>query len=182
MARSGARVLHGRAVEYARDKGIALYARKTGVEDGGTVIRRDAPAPESSVAAISHREQVLRADLPRDGAPATLGRLTSAGARIDQVLLMKDELRCLLDVTDLVAPPSGLTGVDASSFGCVTIVGRAHAGSFDVTAKALETLEASGVTVDSTWMEPSAAHLVVPRADVAGAARRLHAAFGLGTA
>ena len=182
MARSGARILHVRAVEYARDKGIALYARKTGVEDGGTVIRRDAPALGSSVVAVSHRENVLRADLPRDGAPAALGRLTSSGARIDQALVMKDDLRCLLDVTDLVALPSGLAGVDASSFGCVTIVGRSHAGDFDVTARALEVLEASGITVESTWVEPAAAHVVVPRAAVPDGARRLHAAFGLGAA
>ena len=32
------------AVEFAKKKGIALYARATGSERGGTVVRRDVPA------------------------------------------------------------------------------------------------------------------------------------------
>jgi aspartate kinase len=43
MAAAGAKVLNTAAVEFAKQKGIAIYAKKTGSESTGTVIRRDIP-------------------------------------------------------------------------------------------------------------------------------------------
>ena len=67
MAEAGARVLNAQAVEFAKEKNIAIYARATaqaplenshGNEDG-TVVRRFAPrAPGSVAAVISEREVV----------------------------------------------------------------------------------------------------------------------------
>lgn len=179
MARSGARVLHSRAVEYAREKGIALYARKTGADEGGTVIRRHAPEDAGEVVAISHRERVLRVDRPRDAARSVTAALTAAGARLDQSTLMQGELRCLFDTTDLVALPPVLHGAEAEGWACVTAVGRGPAADFRLTERALEALVSDRVEVESVWIEPSAAHLVVPRGSVREAARRLHATFGL---
>jgi aspartate kinase len=67
MAEAGARVLNAQAVEFAKEKDIAIYARATSQAplasvqnaDDGTVIRRFAPRPPGSVAAVvSERDLV----------------------------------------------------------------------------------------------------------------------------
>jgi aspartate kinase len=76
MAEAGARVLNAQAVEFAKDRNIAIYARATaqappsGVEGGmdGTVIRQFAPRlPGSVTAVVSERDLVV---LQRDGQDA----------------------------------------------------------------------------------------------------------------
>lgn len=73
MAEAGAQVLNAQAVEFAKEKGIAIYARATaqpptsaggldsepGQDDGGTVVRRFAPRQPGSVAAVVSERDVL---------------------------------------------------------------------------------------------------------------------------
>ncbi len=74
MAEAGAQVLNAQAVEFAKEKGIAIYARATaqaptdgddmevgkeGAADGGTVVRRFAPRQPGSVAAVVSEREVL---------------------------------------------------------------------------------------------------------------------------
>lgn len=69
LAESGAKVLNAQAVEFAKQKGIAIYARATasppmtGPSNGdGTVIRKDAPPPPGSVCGITSEGHVLLLD------------------------------------------------------------------------------------------------------------------------
>ena len=66
MAEAGARVLNAQAVEFAKERGIAIYARATvqpppeGAGDiDGTVVRRFAPRQPGSVAAVVSERDVL---------------------------------------------------------------------------------------------------------------------------
>jgi aspartate kinase len=68
MAEAGARVLNAQAVEFAKEKNIAIYARATaqtplagtdGAGDDGTVIRRFAPRTPGSVAAVVSERDVV---------------------------------------------------------------------------------------------------------------------------
>lgn len=66
LAESGAKVLNAQAVEFAKEKGIAIYARATasppltGEEFGdGTVIRKDAPPPPGCVSGVTSEKRVL---------------------------------------------------------------------------------------------------------------------------
>jgi aspartate kinase len=60
LAESGARVLNAQAVEFAKDRGIALYARATAGGPGETVIRRLPPrAPGRVVGVASEKGLVL---------------------------------------------------------------------------------------------------------------------------
>ncbi len=66
MAEAGARVLNAQAVEFAKERGIAVYARATaqpppeGAGDiDGTVVRRFAPRQPGSVAAVVSERDVL---------------------------------------------------------------------------------------------------------------------------
>lgn len=180
MARSGARVLHARAVEYARTHGIALYARQTGLEGGGTVIRRDTPPEEPKVRAVTHRPRVLRADLSNPGADDVLRGLIRAGARVDQAVRWPSALHVLLDPTDFAGTPGAWpSGVEIERFGCVTVVGGGS-GDLTVADQAAAALRDQQIEVESSWIDPRCAHLVVERGDVPEAVRRLHRTFELG--
>ena len=53
LAESGARVLNAQAVEFAKDRGIAIYARATTGSDAETVIRRFPPRAPGRVAGVA---------------------------------------------------------------------------------------------------------------------------------
>jgi aspartate kinase len=60
LAESGAKVLNAQAVEFAKDRGIALYARATAGGDGETIVRRMPPrAPGRVVGVASEKGLVL---------------------------------------------------------------------------------------------------------------------------
>ena len=54
LSRAGAKVLNPQAVAFAKARGIALYARKTGSNEDGTVVRIDAPRSPSGVRGVAH--------------------------------------------------------------------------------------------------------------------------------
>ncbi len=54
LAQAGAKVLNAEAVEFAKRAGIALYARRSGSEEAGTLVRVDPPPPASGVRGIAH--------------------------------------------------------------------------------------------------------------------------------
>lgn len=66
LAESGAKVLNAQAVEFARAKGIAIYARATDSppmtrpdQGDGSVIRKDAPQAPGAVRAVTSEKQVF---------------------------------------------------------------------------------------------------------------------------
>jgi aspartate kinase len=66
LAESGAKVLNAQAVEFAKDKGIAIYARATASplpgadpSEDGTVVRRDAVRPAGAVVGVASERDVL---------------------------------------------------------------------------------------------------------------------------
>src|SRR5947207_2431198 len=69
LAESGAKVLNAQAVEFAKEKGIAIYARATasslpGADPStdGTVVRRYPPRPPGTVVGIASERNVLLLD------------------------------------------------------------------------------------------------------------------------
>src|ERR1700730_8566173 len=82
LAESGAKVLNAQAVEFAKDKGIAIYARATasplpGADPStdGTVVRQSAPRLPGTVVGVASQRDVLMLD---------------ASVRIDEVLGVLD--------------------------------------------------------------------------------------------
>src|SRR5437667_1410459 len=66
LAESGARVLNAQAVEFAKEKGIAIFARATASplpgadpSEDGTVVRRDAVRPAGTVVGVASERDVL---------------------------------------------------------------------------------------------------------------------------
>ncbi len=71
LAEHGAKVLNAQAVEFAKDRGIAIYARATSGEAGETIVRKFAPrAPGRVVGIASESGLVLLSS--RDDRPASL--------------------------------------------------------------------------------------------------------------
>src|SRR2546428_1789436 len=66
LAESGAKVLNAQAVEFAKEKGIAIYARATASalpgadpSEDGTVVRRDAARAAGAVVGVASEREVL---------------------------------------------------------------------------------------------------------------------------
>jgi len=103
LAESGARVLNAQAVEFAKEKGIAIYARATaGLLPGpdpsqdGTVVRKSPPRLPGSVVGVASEEQVVMIQ----------------GRKVDELLTIMDEFGCpgkQLHVMSIGSPQDGLT-------------------------------------------------------------------------
>jgi aspartate kinase len=98
LAESGARVLNAQAVEFAKEKGIAIYARATasalpGTDPSadGTVVRQSPPrAPGTVVGVASERDVIV---LEADTAPGP--RAPEGPARSPRVFALDDLLAAL---------------------------------------------------------------------------------------
>ena len=84
MAESGAKVLNAQAVEFAKEKGIAIYARATsGPLPGsdptidGTVVRRHAPRMPGTVVGVASERDMLVLDGRRAARAAACAHSTS---------------------------------------------------------------------------------------------------------
>jgi aspartate kinase len=79
LAEAGARVLNAQAVEFAKDRGIALYARAATGDDGETVVRRHAPRAPGRVVGVASETGLVLLRLTGGG----LGELVSLLERLD---------------------------------------------------------------------------------------------------
>lgn len=91
MAEAGAKVLNAQAVEFAKQHGIAIYARATagplpGADPSadGTVVRKDAPRPPGTVVGVASEKDVLvlQAQVATGGLLAFLDELAVCGKQL----------------------------------------------------------------------------------------------------
>ncbi|MEM1022832.1 MAG: aspartate kinase [Myxococcota bacterium] len=156
MARAGAKVLNAQAVAFAKDKGIAIYARKTGSAEAGTVVRRDAPQLQGPTAVAHARNQWLVQEGPQ--VPAGLIRRSFRNAGGTWVHLV--------DGVDLEGPP----GPKAIAVGTCTLIG------VELDHRQAEaTLSSAGLELDLAWATEMDLSFVVDEARVEDGVRALHA-------
>jgi aspartate kinase len=79
LARAGAKVLNADAVEFAREKGIAIHARATSGSTAETVVRGHA-APGSRIAGVASQKNLALVEMPWGGLDAALDALARRGA------------------------------------------------------------------------------------------------------
>jgi aspartate kinase len=60
LAEAGAKVLHAQAVEFAKDKGIALYCRATAGTGGETVVRRGRPTRAGGAVGVASEKGLVQ--------------------------------------------------------------------------------------------------------------------------
>jgi aspartate kinase len=194
MAESGARVLNAQAVEFAKDKGIAIYARATssalpGVDPSadGTVVRRDAPRMPGTVVGVASERDVLvlEAEAAADDLLTALDAHHVAGKQLHvttspahaTVVISRDNLHDEAHVRgtlrsrfgDRARLVDGLGAVSAIGAGINATYANIRAGSGALRTAGIEPRGISTSSFRITWM--------VARDRLDDAVRALHAQF-----
>jgi aspartate kinase len=193
LAESGARVLNAQAVEFAKERGIALYARAT---DGGgreTVVRRYPPrAPGRVVGVTSEANLVLLlAGKLAHGDPQAMARLLEFLDQSEvsgkQFLLIRDRnephaslVLSLDNVHDFPALRTALLRRFAGEIeirervGAVSVIGAGINASFSTLRAALHALAELSIEVVGVTTSSFRVSLLVDAARLPEAVRQLH--------
>ncbi|MBK9031873.1 MAG: aspartate kinase [Myxococcales bacterium] len=185
LAAQGAKVLHDASVEFARASGIALYARATSKDGGGTRIDWS-PTRERQVAAVTGQTALVR--LRASGGAAVenaLQILEAASIPLTHLDLEGKELRAwftIADVPDWAAVQGRLENVlgpdmELGEEGAVTIVGHGIGGNPSIIVRARQTAIAAGVPLNAVSVSPLRITLWCDRPHVDDLTRALHKAF-----
>jgi aspartate kinase len=87
LAEHGARVLNAQAVEFAKDRGIAIYARATSGEVGETVVRRFPPRAPGRIAGVASETGLILLTLRSSNLLRLLETLDRFGAAGKELLV-----------------------------------------------------------------------------------------------
>ena len=196
LAESGAKVLNAQAVEFAKEKGIAIYARATNGplpgEDpsvDGTVVRRHAPRLPGTVAGVTSERDVLilEADVAPDELLSTLDERSVAGKQLHVAsfaatssttlvisrdnLHDEDLLRQALNARfgNRVRLRDGLGAVSAIGAGINATYAHVRSGSAVLRDLGIPIGGLSTSSFRITWM--------IPREQIEAATRQLHVAL-----
>ena len=190
LAESGARVLNAQAVEFAKDKGIAIYARATaGPLPGndpsvdGTVVRKFPPrAPGTVVGVASERDVlVLHAD---SSSPvlSLLDRLGIAGKQLNvsdgRLTLvvsrenLHEEQRLRHELASLGPACRLLDGL-----GAVSVIGAGINASFSNVRRGTSALDGAGLPHQGTSTSSFRITWMVERTRLDDAVRLMHSTF-----
>jgi aspartate kinase len=193
LAESGAKVLNAQAVEFAKDRGIAIYARATASPlpgsdptADGTVVRRHAPRAPGSVAGVASERDILA--LYADGvAPDELldfldahkvsGKQLHVSEQHLALVLSRENLhheeRLRADLTARFGDRVRLV----DTHGAVSVVGAGINASFENVRRGAAALAADGIVVDGVATSSFRITWLIDRARIDDAVRLLHAAF-----
>ena len=185
LAAQGAKVLHDAAVEFARKSGIALWARATHKEGGGTRIDFQ-PERERQVAAVTGQKDLVRVKTTGGAAVEhCLQIVEAASIPLTHLDLEGKELRCWFstaDVPDWSAIQGRLRNVLGDSVeigeeGAVTMVGHGIGGNPGLINRARQTAVAAGVPLNAVSVSPLRVTLWCDSPHVDTLTRALHRAF-----
>jgi aspartate kinase len=191
LAEAGAKVLNAQAVEFAKQKGIAIYAKKTGSSHAGTVVRRDVPTPSSGVRGIAHQREVLWVESSREidakQLPSLFARLDELGAHPKQVAHCARKFSCVINLDDVharstlemvLSEPLGPKSVQPGR-GAVSLIGEGITRDASVLTRTLEVLASAAIPAAALSTSSFRITAIVPTESVESAVRLLHAAFDL---
>jgi len=195
LAESGAKVLNAQAVEFAKDKGIAIYARATssplpGADPSadGTVVRRHAPRPPGTVVGVASERDVIV--LATDGGSKGPGDLLAlldehkvAGKQLhvigDQLALVvsRENLHGEARLRDVLAARFGGAVRIADTLGAISVVGAGINASFDNVRRGSAALTESGASIEGIATSSFRITWMIDRARLDDGVRLLHATF-----
>lgn len=190
LAEAGARVLNAQAVEFAKRAQIALYARETGSDRPGTVVRKHAPAPPSGVRGIAQQPQlgVIQGPLAPERLSGLLAFLSDAQLSARQVHYEAPRFSAVLPLDD-VHDPKALEGALSAwlgpgalstQLGAVSLIGPGITAQPELLSQTIGLLKEAQIPLSSLSTSSFRISLVLPQAEVGRAARLLHDRFGLG--
>ena len=201
LAESGAKVLNAQAVEFAKEKGIAIFARATASplpgpdpSEDGTVVRRDAVRPAGTVVGVASERDVLllsgRPDLVRSGDIiwsrdifALLDDFDVAGK---QLHLTSDSLTMVISRDNLHAEDRLRTELSTrfgdrirvmDTLGAVSVIGAGINASFQNLRRGSDALAASGIVAQHVATSSFRITWMIDRARLNDAVKLLHGTF-----
>src|SRR5262249_52865638 len=198
LAEAGAKVLNAQAVEFAKEKGIAIYARATASplpgDDptiDGTVVRRHPPRMPGTVVGVSgERDSLVLHYRPKGHGIAggdvllsalidlrVTGKHLEIGAGRVTMIVPRENLheedRVRRTLADRFGDACGL----ADSLAAVSAVGAGINASFDNVRRGPAALTGAGLTATSVSTSSNRITWTIDRARLDDAVRLLHATF-----
>jgi aspartate kinase len=192
MAEAGAKVLNAQAVEFAKNKGIAIYARATqgplpgpDPSSDGTVVRRSPPRMPGTVVGVASERDVVLLDSSA-AASDLLALLDERGVPGKQLHVFDDRTTVVISRENL-HDEEQLRAVIEKRFGsraslidglaAVSVVGAGINATYGNVRRGDETLRAAGIQPRGTATSSFRITWMVPRERMEDAVRALHQRF-----
>jgi aspartate kinase len=197
LAEAGAKVLNAQAVEFAKEKGIAIYARATASplpgadpSSDGTVVRRDAPRMPGTVAGVASERDILVLQATGDvarlvalldecGVSGKQLHVAAFGGSADGATLvisrenLHNEDRLRRDLSAAFGPEARLI----DGLGALSIVGAGINATYENVRRGSRRLQEAGIRSCGLATSSFRATWMVDRARLDDAVRDLHRTF-----
>jgi aspartate kinase len=201
LAEAGARVLNAQAVEFAKEKGIAIYARATasalpGVDPSadGTVVRQHPPRMPGTVVGVASERDVLVIDYLPDGTGSTgaggaldllelldghgvAGKQLHVDERAAALVVSRENLHEEQRVRAALQARFGDRCRVIDAFGAVSVVGAGINASFGNVRRGSAALQSAAIPFARTATSSFRISWMVGRETLADAVRTLHRTF-----
>jgi aspartate kinase len=200
LAESGAKVLNAQAVEFAKEHGIAIYARATssplpGADPSadGTVVRRHSPRQPGTVVGIASERDVIVLESVSAERPANAFALQDVLALLDEHKVAGKQLHVIGNHLTLVVSRENLHeearvrealtvrfGKDAritDTRGALSMVGAGINATFEHVRRGSAALAAAGVAIEGVATSSFRITWMIDRARLDEAVRLMHATF-----
>jgi aspartate kinase len=197
LAEAGARVLNAQAVEFAKERGIAIYARataspppgQTGSSDG-TVVRRDAPRTPGVVVGVASERDVIaiQGDAPGTELLELLDARQVAGKQLHvaafggggdgmALVVSRENLHDEEQLRRELAAQIGERARLVDGLGAVSVVGAGINASYTNVRRGAACLSELGISPAGTSTSSFRITWLVPRPRVDEVVRALHRTF-----
>jgi aspartate kinase len=196
LAFSGAGVLHWRSVDVARRFGVKVRVRSSFGKEMGTIVTDKDEIEAGEIRGITQDTDLVEISLAGKGATADLAaralqalerenldvrflHLSSAGAEgTASILVARDDRQAALKAIGAVLPPG--TFAVREDIATISIVGQGISSMQGVAGKVLASVASLGIVPRALTTSGISLTVVVPRARVEDAVRKLHSDLGLG--
>jgi aspartate kinase len=195
LAEAGAKVLNAQAVEFAKEKGIAIYARATASplpgadpSSDGTVVRRDPPHQPGAVVGVASERDLLVLEHRGGGrdADSLLKTLDDHRVAAKHLQVGRDRVTMVIPRENLHEEPRvrkaladqfGEACHIADALGAASVVGAGINASFSTVRRGTAALEGAGLTATSISTSSNRITWTIDRAKLDDAVRVLHRTF-----
>jgi aspartate kinase len=190
LAESGARVLNAQAVEFAKEKAIAIYARATaGPLPGpdpsadGTVVRRNPPRMPGTVVGVASERDVIVVSAQNNAIVDLLDEHRVAGKQLHvadgrlTLVISRENLHEEARVRDAIARQFGGAVHVQDQLGALSVVGAGINASFANVRRGTAALESAGIAPAGVSTSSFRITWMVDRARLDDAVRLLHRTF-----
>ena len=192
MAEAGAKVLNAQAVEFAKDKGIAIYARATSgplpgpdPSSDGTVVRRSPPRAAGAVVGVASERDIvlLNADVPAADLLALLDERGVAGKQLHisgdrtQIAVSRQNLHDEAHLKEALEARFNGRARLVDGLAAVSVVGAGINATHANVRAGTDALAQAGITPAGTATSSFRITWMIPRERTDDAVRALHHRF-----